>query len=232
MPHGNVTHYIFKNSKVYPGTIRHYSIYIPAQYDKTKPAALMVFQDGHTYLKADGDQRVPVVFDNLIHAKEMPVTIGVFIDPGFKKDTLPDKRGWQPTPKNRSVEYDSLGDSYSRFLLTEIMPIVNKKYNITKDPELRAIAGISSGAICAFTVAWERPDQFHKVLSQIGSFTDIRGGHQYPDIIRAAKNKPIRIFMQEGSQDNRSTKLNWNWFIGNLKMVIALEQSNMTINLF
>lgn len=226
VPKGTVTSYVWQDSKVFPETIRRYSMYVPAQYDPSTPAALMVFQDGHTYLRDGGDFRVPVVFDNLIHAKEMPVAIGVFVDPGYKRDKLPPERGWRPQPENRSFEYDTLSADYSKFLLTEILPAVRKSYNITDDPEGRAICGISSGGICAFTVAWERPDKFRKVLSHVGSFTDIRGGHRYPEIILESESKPLRIFLQEGSQDLRRTRKNWNWVIGNLKMAAALEEKD------
>jgi enterochelin esterase family protein len=226
LPRGKVTDYQWKESKVFPGTIRHYSIYVPAQYDAAKPAALMVFQDGHTYLKEDGDFRVPIVFDNLIAAKEMPVTIGVFIDPGFKRTEFPPVRDWRPQPENRSFEYDTLSPAYSDFLLTEILPEVRKHYRITDDPEGHAICGISSGAICAWTVAWERPDRFRKVVSHVGSFTNIRGGDKYPDIIRGAEPKPIRVFVQDGANDNRSRRPGWNWVIGNLNFVAALEEKD------
>ena len=231
VPRGKVTDYDWKESKVFPGTIRHWSIYVPAQYEPAKPAALMVFQDGHTYLKEDGDFRVPIVFDNLIAAKEMPVTIGVFIDPGFKRAELPPgERGWRPEPENRSFEYDTLSPAYSEFLLTEILPEVRKHYNITDDPEGHAICGISSGGICAFTVAWERPDQFRKVVSHVGSFTNIRGGNKYPDIIRAADWKPIRVFLQDGANDLRSEPRNrrpdWNWVIANHNLAAALEEKD------
>jgi enterochelin esterase-like enzyme len=168
VPHGEVTEHVWKDSQVFPGTIRRYYVYVPAQYDAARPAALMVFQDGHAYISETGDFRVPVVFDNLIHRGEMPVTIGVFVDPGFLRDELPPERGWRPRPENRSVEYDTLSDAYASFLLTELLPQVGRQYNITDDPERRAICGISSGGICAFTVAWERPDRFRKVLSHVG----------------------------------------------------------------
>ncbi len=178
----------------------------------------------HTYLNEKGDFRVPIVFDNLIAAGEMPVTIGVFIDPGYKRKELPEKRGWHPQPENRSFEYDTLSKDYSDFLLTEILPAVAKDYKFTDDPNGRAIGGISSGGICAFTVAWERPDQFRKVLSHVGSFADIRGGHKYPEMIREAENKPLKVFLQDGSQDiRRRKKPNDNWVAANLKMAAALE---------
>jgi enterochelin esterase-like enzyme len=137
---------------------------------------VMVFQDGHAYIKEAGDFRVPIVFDNLIHKGEMPVTIGIFIDPGHKADVLPPKPGWQPRPANRSFEYDTLSGDYAEFLTSEILPAVGAEYNLTDDVDGHAICGISSGGICAFTVAWQRPDRFRKVLSHVGSFTNIRGG--------------------------------------------------------
>ncbi len=222
VPKGTVQEYIWDNSEIFPGTIRRYYIYEPQQYQPGVPAALMVFQDGHTYIKEGGDFRVPVVFDNLIHQGEMPVTIGVFIDPGHLTPELPPEPGWRPRPANRSVEYDSLNDAYANFLLKEIIPEVQKQYNITYDPEGRAICGISSGAICAWTVAWERPNQFRKVLSHIGSFTNIRGGHNYPALIRKGSDKkPIRIFMQDGSNDLDNS--HGNWPLGNQQLYAALK---------
>ncbi len=221
VPAGNVTEHVWKDSKIYEGTIRRYYVYVPAQYDAKKAAALMVFQDGHAYLNENGDFRVPTVFDNLIHQGAMPVTIGVFIDPGHKKDELPQERGWRPRPENRSVEYDTLSGDYAEFLLTEILPEVEAKFNITKDPEGRAICGISSGGICAFTVAWERPGQFRKVLSHVGSFTNIRGGHNYPALIRKHPDVlPIRVFLQDGSNDLDNQ--HGNWPLGNKQMASAL----------
>ncbi|MFT7633932.1 MAG: enterochelin esterase-like enzyme, partial [Mariniblastus sp.] len=191
VPMGTVENFEWLDSKVFPGTKRRYYVYVPAQYDESEPAALMVFQDGHAYVGENGSYRAPIVFDNLIHRRELPVTICVFIDPGHKKDELPQNSGWKPTPKNRSFEYDSLGNQYSRLLLEEILPVVESKYNITQDPNGRAIGGASSGGICAFTVAWERPDKFGKVLSHIGSFTNIRHGDTYPGIIRKTETKMV-----------------------------------------
>jgi len=206
VPEGTVSEAEWSTSKIYPGTVRKYWIYVPKQYDASKPACLMVFQDGGGYVKRDGAWRVPTVFDNLIHKKEMPVTVGLFINPGsiqLKPGEEPPKRAdGRPAPaSNRSVEYDSLGDTYTRFLLEEMIPEVRKQVKITDNPEGRAIAGASSGGICAFTVAWERPDQFRKVLSTIGSFTNIRGGNAYPDIVRKSPKKPIRVFQQDGAND-------------------------------
>lgn len=222
VPAGTITDHQWK-SKVFEGTIRRYSVYVPHQYDPKKETAVMVFQDGHAYLDKSGQFRVPIVFDNLIHKGEMPVTIGIFIDPGHKKESLPPKRGWRPTPENRSFEYDTLSDQYAKFLLEEILPEVGKSLNLTKDPQRRAIGGISSGGICAFTVAWERPDQFSKVLSHVGSFVNIRGGHHYPALIRKTPKKPIRVFLQDGSNDLDNQ--HGNWPLGNQQMAKALAFS-------
>src|SRR5215204_5602344 len=214
VPHGRVERFQFTNSMVFPGTVRDGGVYIPAQYDPAKPAALMVFQDGIGYMNTNGSWRVPVVFDNLIAAKQMPVTFAIFLNPGMRAEQ-----------SNRSFEYDSLGDAFAKFLITEAIPFVTNKYSlaITADPEMRALCGSSSGGICAFTVAWERPDQFRKVLSTIGSFTNIRGGHNYPALIRKTERKPIRVFLQDGSHD--LDNLHGNWPLANQEMAAALKFS-------
>jgi uncharacterized sulfatase len=227
VPRGEVTMHVWKDSKVFPDTIRRYWTYAPAQYNANKPAALMVFQDGHAYIGEEGQFRVPIVFDNLIHKAEMPVTIGVFIDPGHKKEELPSEPGWEPRPENRSFEYDSLSNDYANFLLHEILPRVGKEYNITDDPAGRSICGISSGGICAFTVAWERPDQFQKVLSHVGSFTNIRGGHVYPALLRKTERKPLRVFLQGGSHDLDNE--HGNWPLANQQMAAALQYSKYDV---
>lgn len=220
VPKGSITQHQWTSTKAFPGTTRRYSVYVPKQYDGSKPAALMVFQDGHAYESNTADFRVPIVFDNLIHAGEIPVTIGVFIDPGHK-GALPKKRGWRPRPSNRSVEYDTLSPKYSDMLINEILPEVEKTFKISKDPNMRAICGISSGGICAFTVAWERPDQFRRVLSHVGSFTNIRGGHNYPALIRKHPDVlPIRVFLQDGSNDLDNQ--HGNWPLANQQMAKAL----------
>jgi enterochelin esterase family protein len=212
------------HSKIFEGTTRKYWIYVPAQYDGKKPACVMVFQDGHAYALPKETYQVPTVFDNLIQKKQMPVTVGIFINPGNKAGEPPaDAKNWGRA--QRSLEYDSLGDRYARFLLEEILPEVGKKYKLTSDPEGRAICGASSGGICAFTVAWERPDQFRKVISHIGSFTNIRGGHVYPRLIRESPKKPIRIFLQDGSGDLRNAKnLARDWYLQNQAMAAALKE--------
>jgi enterochelin esterase family protein len=204
-------------SKVFPDTERRWWVYVPAQYDPKTPACVMVFQDGQWYVNRKGDFRVPVVFDNLIHQKKMPVTIGVFLQPGV---VPPDQKGGKER-SNRSFEYDTLSGQYATFLEKEILPEVAKKYKLRDDSAGRAIGGISSGGICAFTAAWERPDLFSKVLSHVGSFTNIRGGDRYPGIIRKAEKKPIRVFLQAGKKD--LDNLHGSWPLGNLQMEAALK---------
>ncbi|MDB6025178.1 MAG: esterase [Verrucomicrobiales bacterium] len=217
VPHGTVTKHRWETSKVFPGTVRDYWVYVPKQYDSAKPTAVMVFQDGAGYVRTNGEWRVPNVFDNLIARKELPVIIGIFISPG----DFPAAPG-QEVRKNRSVEYDSLGDAYARFLLEEIIPAVGKDYNLTTNASGRAICGGSSGGICAFTAAWERPNEFSKVSSTIGSFTDIRGGYVYPFLIRKKENKrPIRVFLQDGSNDLDNQF--GNWPLANQTMAAALK---------
>jgi enterochelin esterase family protein len=216
VPEGKVTKHTWK-STIFPDTVRDYWVYVPAQYDKSKPACVMVFQDGGNYVKADGQFRVPIVFDNLIHKKEMPVTIGIFINPGV----VPASEKGGKDKSNRSFEYDTLSDQYVRFLEKEILPEVAKDYNLRKDAAGRAICGISSGGICAFTAAWERPDLFSKVLSHVGSFTNIRGGDVYPGLIRKTEKKPIRVFLQDGSEDLDNQF--GNWPLANQSMASALK---------
>jgi enterochelin esterase family protein len=231
VPRGEVRKYSFTNSTIYPGTVRDYWVYVPAQYNAGLPAAVMIFQDGGSYVNvnSNGQYRVPIVFDNLIAKKEMPVTIGIFITPGAKGvedyDYLKSRDA-----NNRSFEYDSLGDRYARFLMDEMLPEISKKYNLTKDPEGRAIGGTSSGAICAFNVAWERPDQFRKVISCIGSYTDIRGGHVFPKLVRENQKKPVRIFLEDTLHDNpRPDNPNRDWHVQNVAMLAALTEKGYDV---
>jgi enterochelin esterase family protein len=216
VPKGTVTKHTWTESQVYPGTTRDYWVYVPAQYRPDGPSAcVMVFQDGGNYQNPKGQYRVPVVFDNLIHKGQMPVTVGVFIDPGTPSSN-PSRRREQ-----RSIEYDTLSDQYARFLEGEILPEVSKNVKLRSDAAGRAICGISSGGICAFTAAWERPDLFSKVLSHVGSFTNIRHGDQYPGMIRKTERKPIRLFLQDGSGDLDNQ--HGSWPLGNLQMASSLR---------
>jgi enterochelin esterase family protein len=237
VPKGKVIGPLTLTSEVFTNTTRHYWIYVPAQYDAKEPASLMIFQDGHFFVAPDKGYRVPNVFDNLIYRREMPVTIGVFINPGRNPDQPEStSTNWGDSINNRATEYNVLNNRYARMIIEELLPVLEKDYNISKNPEDRGIGGASSGAICAFTVAWQRPDQFRKVLSTIGSFTNNRGGHAYPELIRQSERKPIRIFLQDGLNDNRGRRrggaydLKWDWHAQNRLMVTALTEKGYDVN--
>jgi enterochelin esterase family protein len=240
VPRGKVSEWAKLPSEAYPGTLHDYCVYVPAQYDRTRPAALMLFQDGQAWVRLDGDYRVPYVLDNLIYRREIPVIIAVFINPGRRPDQPEaSAKDWGDRSSNRPQEYNALDDKYAKVIIDELLPVLAKEYQISTNPEDRAIGGASSGAIAAFTVAWHRPDQFRKVLSTIGSFTNIRGGHVYPDLIRSSERKPIRIFLQDGVNDNRGLRgqgegATYNperdWHAQNRKMVAALTEKGYDVN--
>ena len=197
-PEGKLVEMPVWKSNIFPNTERNWSVYVPAQYKNDGSAALMIFQDGHDYQNRKGAWGVPTVLDNLIAAGEIPPMVAVFINPGHDA-SKPRKNPWSSS--NRSLEYDGLGDAYARFLLEEILPEVEKQWPVSKNPEMRGLCGASSGGICAFTAAWERPDQFRRVLSTIGSFVNLRGGNVYPSLIRKTEAKPLRVFLQDTSGD-------------------------------
>jgi enterochelin esterase-like enzyme len=217
-------------SQAYPGTQHTYWVYVPAQYDKAVPASLMIFNDGQAFKNMEGDLRAPNVLDNLIDRRELPVMLAVFINPGrTPEQPEPNPKEWGDKTTNRPTEYNTLDDKYARVIVDELMPALGREYNIAKDPERRGIGGASSGAIAAFTVAWERPNEFRKVLSLIGSFTNIRGGHAYADIVGRSERKPIRIVMQDGRNDNRGVGRDGgaydplrDWFLQNVRLKDAL----------
>ncbi|MCK4746186.1 MAG: esterase family protein, partial [Bacteroidales bacterium] len=215
IPQGIITKHSWDKSKLYPGTTRDYWVYVPAQYKASDPACVMVIQDGHAYIDQEGPVYVPALFDKLIHNGEMPVTIGIFINPG--------KTQGPPEEIQRRVEYATMNDTYARFLVEEIIPEVGKSYTLFDDASGRAICGSSAGGICSFTAAWERPDVFSKVISFIGGFAGVPGGGEYPALIRETKGnpKPIRVFLQSTEND-----LNWtmgDFRLGNMQMASALE---------
>lgn len=220
VPRGTISRHVFSDSVVYPGTLHEYWVYIPAQYDPEgeTPAALMVFQDGHAYVGDDSNFRATTVMDNLIAAGDIPVTIGLFIEPGHRGDELPE--AYWNRRNNRSVEYDTPDDTYAQFLIEEMIPLLAERVRISDDPAMRAICGTSSGGICAFKCAWHRPDAFGKVLSTIGSFVNIRGGHAYPAILRKEEARPIRVFLQDGMADLDNQ--HGNWWLANQAMARSL----------
>ncbi len=165
----------------------------------------MVFNDGQAFKNPTGNIRAHNVLDNLIHRREIPVMIAVFINPGRRPEQPePTPQNWGDRDTNRPTEYNSLDDRYARVIVDELLPALAKDYNISNDPERRGIGGASSGAIAAFTVAWERPSHFRKVLSIVGSFVNLRGGHAYPDLVLKSEKKPLRVFLQDGRNDNRA----------------------------
>jgi enterochelin esterase-like enzyme len=223
-------------SRAYPGTQHTYWVYVPAQYDKAVPASLMIFNDGQAFKNMEGDLRVPNVLDNLIDRRELPVMIAVFINPGrTPEQPEPTPQEWGDRTTNRPAEYNTLDDKYARVVVDELMPVLYKEYNISKDPERHGIGGASSGAIAAFTVAWERPNDFRKVLSIVGSFVNLRGGHAYTDIVRKSDRKPIRIYLQDGRNDNRGVGRGGaydplrDWFLQNVRLKDALVEKGYDV---
>ena len=224
VPKGKVEKHGFSDSKVYPGTERTFWTYVPAQYDPAKPACLMVFQDGGGYVDENGASKIPVVFDNLIAKGEMPVTIGLFVDPGV----VPAANDRSQPRFNRSYEYDAFSGDYAEFLIDELIPVVAKDLNLSGNPDHRAICGASSGAIAALNVAWQRPDAFRRVYSMIGTYVGLRGADQFATMVRETEPKPLRVFLQDGSDD-----LNiycGDWWMANQAMERALTFSGYEVN--
>jgi sugar lactone lactonase YvrE/predicted esterase len=223
VPKGIVTKLRLEPGKLYPGTPHDYSIYVPAQYDAARPTPFMIFLDGSGAL--GNQQRVPIVFDNLIAKKELPPLIGIFVDPGVLPAVSPEAH---QNRFERVFEYDSLSDRFARFLIEELIPAVAAKYNLSKNPDDRALSGVSTGAVGAFMAAWNRPDQFHRVLSFIGTFVSMKGADQLPALIRKTEPKPIRVFLQAGKNDHIvptqpfGTFYAGSWPINNQVMLEAL----------
>jgi len=224
VPQGEVTQHSFANSQIFPGTVRDYWVYVPRQYDPARPACVYVNQDGIQY-------NAPAVFDELISRGEMPVTIGVFVMHGRVPAVQPDALD----RFNRSFEYDGLGDAYARFLLEELLPEVEKlttadgrAIRLSQDGNDRAIGGASSGAICAFTAAWERPDAFRRVFSAIGTYVGLRGGNDYATLVRKYEPKPLRVFLQDGSGDLNI--YGGDWWMANQEMERSLTFAGYEVN--
>jgi enterochelin esterase family protein len=237
VPKGEIRGPFSLPSQAYPGTLHTYWVYVPAQYDPAVPASLMIFNDGQAFMAPEGDSRAQNVMDNLIYRREIPVMIGVFINPGRRPDQPePTLREWGDRTTNRPTEYNSLDDRYARVIVDELLPALYKEYNISKDPERHGIGGASSGAIAAFTVAWQRPDEFRKVLSIVGSFVNLRGGHVYPELVRKSEKKPIRVFLQDGRNDHRGIGREGkydetrDWFLQNVRLMRALTEKGYEVN--
>jgi enterochelin esterase family protein len=207
-----VTKHSLSDSRIYPDSTHDYKVYVPAQYDESKPACVMVFLDGEDFVHTRGEMRVPTVFDNLIHKGEIPVMIGIFINPGRKESGA----------SLRTEQYVAVNDSYARFLIEELIPEVGKNYNLVDDAAGRAVCGMSDGGVGSFTVAWERPDAFSKIMSHIGSYVRVPGGAKYPYRIRETRGnpKPLRVYI-EGNENDLNI-LEGSWTEGNLAMKSAL----------
>jgi len=222
VPHGEILHGAINDSKIYPGTENGFQVYVPAQYDPAKPACLLVKLDGL-------GQGEATVLDNLIAKKDVPIIIGVGISSGVVFKDPPGTPKRQVARFNRSYEFDSTNDHFPDYVLNELLPAVQKLKTqdgraivISPDGNDHAATGGSTGGIGSFTLAWRRPDQFTRVYSIIGTFVSMRGGHEYPALIRKTDPKPIRIFLEDGSADA------WNplfgtWWEANLNMESALS---------
>src|SRR5580658_6313097 len=237
VPKGEIRGPFTLPSNAYPGTQHTYWIYVPAQYDPALPASVMIYNDGQAFLNAEGDVRAQNAMDNLIFRRELPVMIGVFINPGRRPDQPePNLSEWGDRTTNRPAEYNTPDDKYARIMVDELMPVLYKDYNISKDPEQHGIGGSSSGAIAAFMTAWERPDVFRKVLSNVGSFVNLRGGNVYPERVLASEKKPIRVFLCDGRNDNRGVGRGGvynekdDWFYQNVRLMKALTQYGQDVN--
>jgi enterochelin esterase family protein len=236
VPKGKLIGPLEFRSKIIEGTVRRYWIYVPAKYDAKSPPNLLVFQDGQRAINPQGPLNIPVVLDNLIARGDIPQTLGIFITPGNTgTEHYPDNLG-TGNPNHRAPEYDAVNDAYARFLTEEILPEVAKSYKFTDDPKKRAIGGTSSGAICAWTVAWNKPEAFGNVISMIGSYTSIGyhpatadhpavyGGDTYPGLIRKSPIRPVRIFLQDGTADLNNE--HGNWHLANEQMLSSLQWAN------
>lgn len=229
VPEGRIDSPAEFRSKIFPGTTRNYSVYVPAQYDahiaSGKSACVAVIFDGLGKAKS---WKLPTVFDNLIHEGAMPVTIGIFVDHGKVLPTRNTFDGKASQPRfNRSFEYDSMGDRNAQFVVDELLPAVAEKYSLSNDPNDRMVAGSSSGGVAAWTVAWERPDEFRRVFTAVGTYVGLRGANEYPILVRKAEPKPIRLFMQDGSNDLDIYA--GSWWNANLSMLSALQWSDYDV---
>lgn len=222
VPQGKLSEKLSHTSRIYEGMVADYWIYVPAQYNPSTPAAVMFWTDGEVHINRDSGSRAMNVWDNLTHEKKIPVMIQVLVSPGLKG-----------TQRLRSIQYDSVDDRFARYVLDEILPEVGQKYNLRKDGYSRAIAGDSSGAICALNAAWFKTDEFSRVLLRIGSFTSIQwprkddgftakdGGYIFPYLIRKSPRKNIRVHMQDGFGDLENN--HGSWPATNLALVNSLK---------
>ncbi len=225
---GVVTKLQLPPGKYFPGTPHTYSVYVPAQYDAAKPTPFMIYMDGSGPARS-----IPPVFDDLIANHELPPMIGIFVDPGV----LPAVNDAAQSRFERVFEYDSMSDRFASFLIDELIPAVGKEYNLSKDPNDRGLSGNSTGAVAAFMAAWNRPDQFRRVLSFIGTYVAMKGADSLPALIRKTEPKPIRIFLQDGKNDHIVAGQPWgtfyagSWPINNQVMYEAFQSAGYDVRL-
>jgi sugar lactone lactonase YvrE len=212
---GTLTPHVLAPGKYFPGAPHNYQVYVPAQYESSRPVPFMIFLDGSGY--AGNNVRVPVVLDNLIAKRELPPMAAIFIDPGV----MPALSDQAQNRYERIFEYDSLTPRFANFLIDELIPEVARSLNLSSDPNDRGIAGISTGGVGAFVAAWNRPDQFRRVITWVGSFGNFRGADRLPGLIRRTEPRPIRVFMQTGRQD--LVNYAGSWYLENPRMAAALE---------
>ena len=226
VPAGETVELRIDDSAVYPGTSRTVWVHVPAAYDPAEAASLMVFNDGWWYLDPEGEVRGGIVLDNLVQTGEIPVTIGVFVDPGvFADRDDPDER------KNRNAEYDAFDDRYVTFLLDEVLPLVTAGWSLSEDPDRWGICGGSSGGNGAFTAAWLRPDRFRKVVAFLSSFAQMPEGNPYPALLPTVPRKPLRLLLQAGHRDLNWDQPEWNWLAENLRTAAALAEAGYDFRL-
>jgi enterochelin esterase-like enzyme len=217
---GETTEARWVQTGTYPGIPRRFWVHVPARYDPAVPAHLAVFQDGWWYLDPDGQIRGAIVLDNLVDRAEIPVTVGVFIDPGEASQT-----------GQRNLEYDAFDERYASLLADEILPWVSARWSISSEPQDRLICGGSSGGNCALTAAWLRPDLFGHVITFLASFAQMPNGNPYPTLIADSAPKPLKVLMQAGHRDLGWNRSEANWFAENLRVAAALACAGYDIRL-
>ena len=231
VPAGTTLELVLDDSTAYPGTSRRVWVHVPAHDGPPPPAAVMMFNDGWWYLDPDGEVRGGIVLDNLVHAGDVPFTIGVFVDPGVRSGPSTGAPADAAPPRHRNVEYDAFDDRYVTFLLDEVMPLVTQRFAVTDDPERWGVCGGSSGGNAAFTAAWLRPDRFRRAVCFLSSFAQMPGGNPYPDLLARTPRRPLRVFLQAGHRD-----LGWNapvrnWLAENLRVAAALAEAGYDVRL-
>jgi enterochelin esterase-like enzyme len=208
-------------SAVYPGMKSNMWYYVPAQYDGSTAVPVQIWGDGQFYIVGRGRAayRLLDTLDNLTAQKKIPVMVNVFVQPGVGPNGQ----------ALRSIEYDTVDDKYTDYILTEVLPEVEKNVKLRHDGYSRSMVGESSGGICSFNAAYRHPDQFARVLSWIGSFAALqvspaepRGGGAYPIMVRMEPKKNIRVWLQDGAHDQENVRAG-SWIMQNIQLANSLK---------